>query len=383
MGRMIFRFAPVNGYDLPGLEGWLEAMAARGLRFALTAGPLTAFERARPERLRFHLEPAREKTSEEDPDLTALYREQGWEFLGIFRKNFFVFASRDLTARAHTDPEVLDYSLRRFFRQKLLGGLGLALCNLLLLQFYRIDDLSWTMLKYFPAEALATRPLVPFALSVLGLILVDLSYFQGLLLLARHRRAVKAGRAPAPSRWGGALLIAGTLVLLPVLLQTLGYVTDREFQPFDLEGSGFVTLTDLEGEDFPLTGDYLQNMDYISHGTGLLLEPENWYFHQYGAYHHTTVSLETVPHLKIQITRYALPALAARRAEEWTRCNTGGQPYQELEAGPGLDRAMVHRSERFQQLILLQGRTVLHVEYLGSQDLAGFVPDFARMLETL
>ena len=383
MGRMIFRFAPVNGYDLPGLEGWLEAMAARGLRFSLTAGPLTAFERARPERLRFHLEPAREKTGEEDPDLTALYSEQGWEFLGIFRKNFFVFATRDLTARAHTDPEVLDYSLRRFFRQKLLGGLGLALCNFLLLQFYRIGSWGWAALRYSPAEALAARPLVPLALSVLGLLLVDLSYFQGLFLLVRHRRAVKSGRAPTPSRWGGALLMAGTLVLLPVLIQTLGYVTDREFQPFDLEGSGFVTLTDIEGEDFPLTGDSMQNMDYISHDTGLLLEPENWYFHQYGAYHHATVSLETVPHLKLQITRYALPALAAKRAEEWTGWNTGTQPYQELEAGPGLDRVMIHRSERFQQLILLQGRTVLHVEYLGSRDLADFVPGFARMLGNL
>ena len=47
-----FRFTPVNGYDLPGLERWLEAMAARGLRFALTMGPLTAFERSRPEPLR-------------------------------------------------------------------------------------------------------------------------------------------------------------------------------------------------------------------------------------------------------------------------------------------------------------------------------------------
>lgn len=378
-----FRFTPVNGYDLPGLERWLEAMAARGLRFALTMGPLTAFERSRPEPLRFHLEPAREKTAEEDPELTALYGSQGWEFLGIFRKNFFVFATRDLTARAHTDPETLSYSLKRFFRQKLLGGLGLALCNLLLLQFYRIGSWGWTQLKYLPAEALATRPLVPLALSVLGLLLVDLSYFQGLFLLMRHRRAVRDGRSPAPSRWGGRLLIAGTLVLLPVLVQTLGYVAGREFQPFDLEGSGFVTLTDIEGEDFPLTGDYMQNMDYVSHGTGLLLEPENWYYHQYGAYHHATVSLETVPHLKIQATRYALPVLAAKRAEEWTIWNTGARPYQELEAGDGLDRAMIHRSERFQQLILLRGRTVLHVEYLGSRDLADFIPDFARMLDNL
>lgn len=45
MSRLTIRFTPVNGYDIPSLEGWLERQAAKGLTFALTAGPFTIFER--------------------------------------------------------------------------------------------------------------------------------------------------------------------------------------------------------------------------------------------------------------------------------------------------------------------------------------------------
>ena len=52
------RFPPVSGYDIPGLERWLQRMAARGMQFSLTLGPLTLFLPAEPTSLRIHLEPA-------------------------------------------------------------------------------------------------------------------------------------------------------------------------------------------------------------------------------------------------------------------------------------------------------------------------------------
>ena len=58
---------PVNGYDIPALERWLEEKAARGLLFSMTLGPLTCFEEGEAAQVRVHLEPAREKTEEEDP----------------------------------------------------------------------------------------------------------------------------------------------------------------------------------------------------------------------------------------------------------------------------------------------------------------------------
>lgn len=46
MSKHIYKVTPVNGYDIEALEGWLEDMAAKGLYFSMTAGPITLFERS-------------------------------------------------------------------------------------------------------------------------------------------------------------------------------------------------------------------------------------------------------------------------------------------------------------------------------------------------
>ena len=48
------RFPPVSGYDIPGLERWLQRMAARGMQFSMTLGPFTLFLPAEPTSLRIH-----------------------------------------------------------------------------------------------------------------------------------------------------------------------------------------------------------------------------------------------------------------------------------------------------------------------------------------
>ena len=67
-----------------------------------------------------------------------------------------MFATQEPDAQAHTDPQVLSYALRRFFRQKLLGGAGLALLNFLILSFFyssRFTDPTY--LRFYWAELLA------------------------------------------------------------------------------------------------------------------------------------------------------------------------------------------------------------------------------------
>ena len=46
MSRTVIRVTPVGGFDIPELERWLAAMSKKGLRFSMTAGLLTVFERA-------------------------------------------------------------------------------------------------------------------------------------------------------------------------------------------------------------------------------------------------------------------------------------------------------------------------------------------------
>ena len=74
------RFPPVSGYDIPGLERWLQRMAARGMQFFMTIGPFTLFLPAEPASLRIHLEPARAKIVEDDPEIIGLYESIGQSF---------------------------------------------------------------------------------------------------------------------------------------------------------------------------------------------------------------------------------------------------------------------------------------------------------------
>lgn len=400
MSKTTIRISPFGGFDIPGLEGWLAAMAAKGFRFTMTTGPLCFFDRDEIQTVQVHLEPIQGST-DEDPELNAIYEEAGWQYWGMFRGSFYVYASPDLEARAHTDPDTLDYALKKFFRQKLVGGVLLLLANVLLLGFYWQGspweiDLLW--LRYYPVETLSNGKTIPFLLAALGFLLIDLSYLLGLFHLMRYRRTVHSGGKTRGHRGVGWLLAAGLLVLLPVLINTVQLFSGTSYRPYDLEGSGFVTLTDIEGEDFPISQRQFYYMDYISHG-GTLLDPEHWYFHQYGAFGQNQSSND-VPHLEISIVRYPLELLAEMRAEEWSRqeINNSGD-YEALPSDYGLDEiyyapreGWTHVSEITGEkrvflpggiFILRRGNTVLFVDYYGEQDLTDHLEHFAAMLEGL
>ena len=386
MSKTVIRFTPVSGYDLPGLERWLGRLAARGLRFSMTAGVFTLFERTQPRQVVIHLECARVKTDREDEELSALYREAGWEYWGIFRKNFHVFAAPvQGDAPAHTDPEVLGYAIGRFLRQKLLGGLGLAVANALLLTFYYPGSYALDMLRYFPAERLGS--VLPFFLSLAGLVLADLAYLHGLWVLLRLSRRVKQGLplSPAPgSRLSGAAVVLATLLLTVVLANYCTQVWDYTAPWVPLEDTRTVTLTEIEGEGFRLTQDEFYSMSQLSHGN-TLLSPESWYFRQYGAFPHYeggAVSLTTVPHLELYVTRYHFTALAKQRVLEWSYYG-GSDQYEVLEPAFGLDQILLLRGEKSTFLILRMDKTVLRADYRGEKDLTDHLERFAQMMESL
>ena len=319
MSKLCIRFLPVNSCDIPGLERWLERQAAKGLLFDMTAGPLVLFHRQEPAELRFHLEPAPGKPDWTDPELNELYEQAGWRYLGLLRRSFAVFVTEDPEAQAHTDPETWNYALKRFLQGKLLGGVGLAILNFVLLSFFWSSRFDLFELRYFWAEALAAG-FVPWALAALGLALADLAYLHGLFVLWRLHRRTKRDlpMTPAPgSRLSGVLAALSAIPLFLVAVELIFLFATHGYFPYDLADSNFVTLTEIEGEDFRLTGDRMHNMDYISHGD-TPLTPENWFFQQWGTSRVFSEggSLDDIPHLEINITRYLLPAAAERRVWE-------------------------------------------------------------------
>ena len=400
MSKTTMRVIPCGSFDIPGLELWLSKLAGRGLRYLTTFGPFACLEAAAPARVQVHLEPI-QGPAEENPELNALYEAAGWEFWGLFRNDFFVYATVDPEAAAHTDPEALDWALRRFFRQKLVGGLLLIFFNFLLLGLYQNGaiwgiDLTW--LHHYPLDALDIWPILPWTLSLIGMGLLDLAYLLGLVHLARYRRRVGSGRRVTGRRGIGWLTMAGTLVLLPVVINCIQLIAGQDYRPYDLEGSGFVTLTELEGADFRLSGNLMYNMNYISHG-GTLLDPESWYFQQYASFGQNQ-SPSGVPHLEVRAVRYPLEVLAQLRVEELSRVLTNGsQEWIDLGPVEGADQVLyARRAERTHtseitgktrvflpggELILRRGDTVLYADYYGEQDLPDHLDAFVRTLNGL
>ena len=191
------------------------------------------------------------------------------------------------------------------------------------------------------------------------------------------------------------LMMPGQVILIPVFINTIQLFSGTDYRPYDLEGSGFITLTDIEGSDLQLSQNRLYNMDYIAH-EGTLLDPESWYFQQYATFGEND-SPSDVPNLEITITRYTLNMLAEMRVAELSRQkfdNSGD--YQKFDV---LDECLYAKREGWTHtseitgetrtflpggiLVLRRGNTVLFANYYGSQDLSEHIEHFAQMLVNL
>lgn len=85
--KHIRKWLPVPTYDLPGMEGWLEEMAGRGLYLERLNSWTARFRRGEPRSRRFRLQPCcsceREFSRQEPPeDLVALFAGFGWQCEG-------------------------------------------------------------------------------------------------------------------------------------------------------------------------------------------------------------------------------------------------------------------------------------------------------------
>lgn len=372
---------PVGAFDIPAIERWLERMAGKGWRFTSATGCIASFTREPPAQVHIHIEPALTAAGEEDRQLQALYEEAGWRFLGIWRDSFHVFAAKEETAPAHTDPETLDYLLRRFLRRRLIAGAGGMIGFFLLLRLYWSSSLTWNGLRYFPYLSMTGNHFLPFVLTAGAFALIAIAYLYGLWRLVRYRsRPGERSGDRFAAGWVGAI---GTLLLLPVLWNTAYLFAGQSYDPYPLEGSGFVTLTEIEGEDLRLSGDPLYAMDRIAY-SNTPLSPETWYFQQYASFRRGEGIPEDVKRIEIRITRYALPALAAGVTEEYIRIvdyDTGD--WSEVAAAHGFDKVCVARGESSTRLLLRRGRLLVRVLYVGEKDLTEYLDSFDRMCSAL
>lgn len=193
-----YRIPPCPAYDIPGMESWLEDLAAKGLHLSKDGffGLLTSFEEGPPKKERFRLEPTDRKgglfSEEYDPEdeQIQLLHQMGWTYRAR-RGQFHIYSSDDPVApELNTDPQVQAVTmsaLTQFLRKKVTN----ALFTTLLYLFLYFGDIL------ISSALLLGTPLV---LLFAGLMLWDLGCsLKALFVLVRWRNQLRRGQ-PLPHR---------------------------------------------------------------------------------------------------------------------------------------------------------------------------------------
>ena len=193
-----YRIPPCPAYDIPGMESWLEDLAANGLNLSKHGffGILTSFEEGPPKKERFRLEPTDRKgglfSEEYDPEdeQIQLLHQMGWTYRAR-RGQFHIYSSDDPGApELNTDPQVQAVTmsaLTQFLRKKVTNALFTTLLYLIL--YFGDILISSTLL-------LGT----PLVLLFAGLMLWDLGCsLKALIVLVRWRNQLRQGQ-PLPHR---------------------------------------------------------------------------------------------------------------------------------------------------------------------------------------
>ena len=193
-----YRIPPCPAYDIPGMESWLEDLAAKGLHLSKDGffGLLTSFEEGPPKKERFRLEPTDRKgglfSEEYDPEdeQVQLLHQMGWTYRAR-RGQFHIWSCDDPSApELNTDPQVQAVTmsaLTQFLRKKVTNALFTTLLYLIL---------------YFGDILISSTLLMgtPLVLLFAGLMLWDLGCsLKALIVLVRWRNQLRRGQ-PLPHR---------------------------------------------------------------------------------------------------------------------------------------------------------------------------------------
>ena len=282
-----YRIPPCPAYDIPGMESWLEDLAAKGLHLSKDGffGILTSFEEGPPKKERFRLEPTDRKgglfSEEYDPEdeQVQLLHQMGWTYRAR-RGQFHIYSTDDPHApELNTDPQVQAVTmsaLTKFLWKKLRDGLVMTVFYLML---YFGDILISAML-------LLGTPLV---LLFAGLILWDLlRRIRELVTIAGYRRQLRQGQ-PLPHRrddpkTGRTYLIGKALRTALWMVVVFGFIgrlmpmlADEPYQPLADQAFPFHTVADYYPDA------EIQRTESISdfYTWEDLLSPENYDFQEY------------------------------------------------------------------------------------------------------
>lgn len=376
MAQFIYRRPPYPAYDIEGIECWLEDLAADGLMLdpdGYVFGHMQ-FRPAVPRKLKYRLEaiPNRkifEFTAPKAANEKAqtLYREFGWEYLGIFQ-DFYIYRSMDENpVELNTDPTIQAQTLQSLRRN--------SLAQLLSITALVIIGILWAHMR----EPLIMRfifngwqkTLLFLGFAAAWPIYTLLAY----LHLTRIQKQLASGKELKRNKnWRKGRFIRRFLLALPMVLYlcqgisnitTNNSVWDHMLRPEDYpESMPFVTMTVMAPEreyepdtepqlsiwDTPLTpvNHYWHEYAYLTHP-----EEERWYG-GLTVYYHEAVHEDVAKHL---LNTY-IKQQDAVAVPEWAPGTTYSS--RELDATVyGFDRLKLYHSMGADVLYLRKGNVVI------------------------
>lgn len=119
--KYIRKVPPVDFLDITGIEAWLEAMEAKGLRYQKTGAFFVHFTPVEPRQVRWHAEPMGALSPNLMGEQTAYSVKRGWVYAGRFG-HFHLYRNADPEAEEfHTDPVAQAYTLKKLLKRLTVG----------------------------------------------------------------------------------------------------------------------------------------------------------------------------------------------------------------------------------------------------------------------
>ena len=293
MAQYIYRRPPYPAYDIEGIESWLEDLAADGLLLdpdGYVFGTMQ-FQPAAPRRLKYRLEaiPNRKFFEFNAPKAAnekaqTLYREFGWEYLGIFQ-DFYIYRSMDESpVELNTDPTIQAHTLQSLRKN--------TFAQFLLFSALVIVGILWAHLR----EPLLMRfvfngwqrTLLFLAFMAIWPIYLFLAY----LHLTRIQKQLTSGiELKRNKNWRKGRFLRRFLLALPMLLYLgLGIgniaannpIWDYQLRPEDYPQSlPFVSLAEMDPRR-----EYEPDIEPQLSFWETPLTPSNYYWHEYAYLNH-------------------------------------------------------------------------------------------------
>lgn len=376
MSSWIYRWIPVNRYDVARMESWLEDLSEKGLELAGIAGPVGLFREVPARRRKCRLEPADQFPEDRREEELLTYIRCGWEAVADIEGVFYVFMSTvSDPVEVHTDPVAQSFTYRNLVQKQWFYGYEAILVSLL----YTFILAKPYVERWGLFGGLLKGQMTGMMLLLLANFLLLFRNLQNVYYLVQIQKRLKRGEPISRKKtwkgWGRSysivtilvfLCLIGGVILSPWAKERKGTRNYEEIASVlpvlaleQVEGEGFV----YDGRKTP-SGVAIDNSVYYYWA---LLAPESYEIVEKGR-----TAEGKGAKLKVNYCKTAFAWLAKGYCQELLA------DYEKEGAAPktlavdGIEEGWIWEEEDGTRMLFRKGKQLLNYYYEGPKNLANY-----------